>query len=490
MFGRRPVLSIFAIITTIALTAAVLFFYVLYRNVYDSIHHENVAGWMLGKRPPKLNGSLNVLIIGSDSRAGMHGRFGRGILGSRSDTSILLHISPNHQHVALVSFPRDSMVPVLRCANDRQGHAGQTVAPGQLERLNATFAFGGAPCLWKTLEQTTHIHIDHFIEVNFNSFQQIVNDIGGVNVCLPFAVHDRASGLNLSAGAHLVMGAQALAFVRERHVGLGSDLQRIQRQQFFLAAAAQKIKHSGILTDPLKLYGLVHDVAGALTTDISSPTTLLAIANSLKSLSIRALRFITVPVVAYPPDPAAEVQWAPQAGKLFSAIARDSGIPAAARAASRSAKAASARTVRPSQVKLQVLNATNVAGLAAATASKLTGKGFRVTATGNAASPAATSVIEYSSAVQLPEVNTLKTEIAGAQVKQAAGLPAGSLTLILGSSFKGLAGGTHTAKPAKSPTLNLAKSIGGISGNANICKDSGAFAGPDKPSMWANGNGP
>src|SRR5262249_43220917 len=204
--------------------------------------------------------------IGSDSRAGTHG-YGRGIKGSRSDTSMLLHIPPTHAGAIVISFPRDTMVPIYQCADDGQGHHGQQAQPGGLEQLNWTFSSGGAACLWKTLEQVTHIHIDHFVEVNFLGFKSIVNDVGGVPVCLPFAIKDPASKLNLPAGKSVVQGAQALAFVRERHIGMGSDLQRINRQQIFLASLAQKIKQNSSLSNPGHLYTMVHDIASSLTTD-------------------------------------------------------------------------------------------------------------------------------------------------------------------------------------------------------------------------------
>jgi LCP family protein required for cell wall assembly len=485
------VLSIIGIIATAAVTLIALTAYAAYRNVYDSIHHVAVLNSMLGKRPPKLNGSLNVLMIGSDTRAGSHGRYGRNIPGSRSDTAMLLHISPTHDHVFVISLPRDSMVPVYQCQAEGKGHPGQTAQPGTVERLNASFSAGGPACLWYTLEQTTHVHIDHFMEVDFSGFKKIVNDVGGINVCLPFAISDPASGLHLSKGRHLIHGTQALAFVRERHIGLGSDLQRIQRQQLFLASVAQKIKSSGILTDPPKIYTLVHDVASSLTTDTGlTATDLYAIANSLKSLSTKALRFISVPVVPYSGDPQAEVQWAqPAAGQLFQAIARDNKIAKAAQNAATAGKSASpspSPTVPPSQVQLQVLNGTQTAGLAASTASQLTAQGFRVTGKGNATSSNyASSVIEYGSAAQLPQADTLAKVIPGAQLKQTAGLPTGAIALVIGSSFKGVggsSGGGAKHKPASPQSLG--NSYGGITANTNICKDSSAFAGPDTPQMF------
>ena len=140
----RPLLGGAAIIATFAVVATSLVAYAKYRGVVGSIHRENVTAAMLGKRPHYTAG-LNILIIGSDSRQGLGRKFGADVVGARSDTSMLLHIAPGHTRADIISFPRDSMVPVLACADDQQGHPGQSAQPGVLERLNATFSAGGAP---------------------------------------------------------------------------------------------------------------------------------------------------------------------------------------------------------------------------------------------------------------------------------------------------------------------------------------------------------
>jgi hypothetical protein len=234
-------------------------------------------------------------------------------------------------------------------------------------------------------------------------------------------------------------------------------------------------------------------VASSLTTDTGlSLTDMYAIANSLRNLSTKSLRFISVPVVPYPPNPGVQVQWAqPSASDLFHAIAQDTKIAKAAQNAARAGKhvpsPSPSPTVGPSQVQLQVLNGTLTTGLAASIASTLTAKGFKVTGTGNAStSDYTSSVIEYGSPSQLPQANTLAKEVSGAQLKQVTGLPAGSIALVVGSSFKGLAGSGPASHPPASPGA-LANAYGGIAGNANICKNSGAFSGPDNPSMFSPG---
>ena len=486
LHGRRGKwLGGIAIVATVGVVGTSLVAYAKYRSVLGSIHRENVTAAMLGHRPP-LTAGLNILVIGSDSRASLGSKFGADVLGARSDTSMLLHIAPGHTRADIISFPRDSMVPILSCSNDGLGHTGQTAQPGQLERLNATFSAGGAPCLWKTLEQTTGIRIQHFVEVNFAGFQSIVNDVGGVPVCLPFAINNAQSRLHLSAGKHVVNGAQALAFVRLREdIGEGSDTQRIQRQQYFLAAVMQKLKATGLLGQPSRIFAVVRDVAKSLTTDSGLDlSTMLRIADSMRSLSSSAVQFITVPVVPYVGDPAAELSWEqPQADRLFRAVESDRELPAAAKG--KKAKS-TVPTVSPAKVNVDVLNGSGVTGIAGSTASALTAKGFKVSGTGPAPNYDFTSnVIEYASAAQLPEVNTLKALFSSVAVKQDAALGTNSLTLILGSTFKGLStasgSSSGSTKSASQKLDNLAKSYGGITANTNICSDSAAFAGPDTP---------
>ena len=483
ILGRHPVVSVLAILITLTITFVAVAAYAAFRNVYDSIHHVFVTNSELGKRPPKLNGSENILIIGSDSRTGTHGRYGRGIQGSRSDTSMILHIPPTHTGAIVISLPRDTMVPIYGCTRDDNGHPGQQEQPGVLEQLNTTFSNGGPACLWKTLEQVTRIHIDHFVMVNFGGFKSIVDDVGGVPVCLPFAIKDPASKLNLPAGKSVVKGSQALAFVRERHIGYGSDLQRINRQQVFLASLAQKIKQSSSLTNPAKLYSLTHDIASSLTTDSGLTfTDMYAIANSLKGLSTSALQFIMAPVVPYPLNPADLVEFdQPLANDLFHAIARDNHILKAAR---RDEHVKPLPTVKPGQVQLQVLNGTSVAGLAAITAGQLTARGFKVAHTGNATA-ASSTVIEYASASQVPQVNTLEKEIPGATARQVTTLKGSTLSLVLGSGFKGVAHKSHRKAKSVSAAA-LSKNYGGVNGAADICRQSAAYAGPDNPPMFGN----
>ena len=301
--GRRAsrVLGWAAAVLAVVLVAGTLSAYAVYRDLFGKIRQVKVTG--LGHRPPGYNHSLNILVIGSDTRKGKNSRFGAHIPGQRSDTVLVLHLSPGFRRAVVMSIPRDSVVPVLSCP-PVPGSPGQSAQPGQVEQINETFANGGPGCLWKTIEQTTQIRLDHFMELNFTGFEHVINDLGGVRICLPYPISDPRSKLHLSRGIHHVMGAEALAYWRVRYIGVGSDLERIQRDQYLMASVAQEVKHTNLLGDPARVLRLVSDVADSLTTDSGlSQSAMITLVQSLRQLPLRAVHFVEVPVVTYPRTP-------------------------------------------------------------------------------------------------------------------------------------------------------------------------------------------
>jgi LCP family protein required for cell wall assembly len=423
---------------------ATLGLYFKIRSEWDTIGHLTVTRSELGKRPPKYNDALNVLMIGSDSRAGKNAKIGGYDQGQRSDTVMVAHLAPGRHRMIVMSIPRDTVVPVLACpASD--GTAGQQANPSAVERINATFSAGGPVCLWKTVEQVTGIHIDHFAKLNFVGFEKVINSVGGVQVCLPTAVNDPMSGLDLPAGRHHIMGAQAIAFWRTReNLGTGSDPQRIQRDQFLMASLVQGIEHSNLLGSPARIFSVLSDIASALTIDQGlDEQAILKIAESLHGISGKSVQFVTAPFEPYPGDPSAELQLAqPQASQLFSAIAHDQTLPKAKKPG-QLAKPVAKPVARPAtetaaKVSVTVLNGTQTAQLAATTATGLSSRGFLIAGTGNA-SGSASSVIEYGSPADLAAARALQAQIGSAvTLQQQPGLAPGSLTLILGSDFTAL----------------------------------------------------
>jgi LCP family protein required for cell wall assembly len=352
--ARRLILRWSAVVIVVLVCGALLTAYVKYSEVYDSIHRVPVTD--LGKRPPVYRTSaMNLLVFGSDSRAGLDHH--QQVLlhtgsdaGNNTDTIMVVHISPGGHLVTVMSIPRDTMVPYYECASG-PGHPGQQADPNSYERINALLTVGGPSCLWKTIEQQTGIHIDHFVEIGMAGFVAVVNDVGGVNVCAPFTVDDPVSGLALRAGEHHINGVTALAFWRTREdIGYGSDLQRIQRDQFMSAQVVKGVMASGLLGDPVKLLSVLSAVAPSLTTDSGmSMTDLLHIGESLHGLSSKDVRFVTTPNQPFPGDPTATVEFArPQAGAMFAAIAHDVTIPKAAKSPVRVASPARVTAAAPS----------------------------------------------------------------------------------------------------------------------------------------------
>ena len=333
--GKRHVLRWVAVAAVVILAAGTLAAYLKYRAVYDSITRVNVPGSELGQRPPEYSTAAeNILVYGDDSRKGLdaHQQF---ILHTGSDqtdntdTIMIVHLSPGRHLVTVMSIPRDTMVPMYQCAAG-PGYPGQQANPNGFVQINSLLAAGGPVCLWETVEQTTGIFISHFIGIGMLGFVKVVDDLGGVNVCVPFNVNDPVSGLTLPSGEDHIDGVQALAFWRTREdIGTGSDLERIQRDQFMSAQVVKGVLDSGLLSNPLRLLSVVTDAAASMTTDSGMTVSdLVGIAESLRNVSSKNVQFITAPNQAWPPDPTARVQFAqPQAGEVFSAIAHDVTVP-------------------------------------------------------------------------------------------------------------------------------------------------------------------
>lgn len=478
-----------AVLVAVVVVAGTLGAYIKYRAVWDSIQRVNVTD--LGKRPARYNTALNVLVFGSDSRAGLTpqeqvalhvGHDGCGC----SDTIMVLHISPGRGKVTVLNLPRDTMVPAYQC-DAGPGLAGQPAEPGVMVQINETLQHGGPACLWKTVEQTTGIYLDHFIELSFTGVVKVIDDVGGVNACVPFNLDDPNSGLVLDKGEHHIDGLTFLEFWRARYtVGNGSDLERIERDDFLLAQVLKGVLHSGLLSSPPKLLSVVSDAAAAMTTDSGlTASDMLAIARSLHGISSKNVQFIKAPTIPYPPAPAQVELDQPQDGQLFSAIAHDTTLPKTARA--RRLGSAPVLDVSPSKVRVQVLNGSGIGGVASQAATALTGRGFDVVgAPADATTPAGapdfsytTSVIRYASAADLPAADTLRKQLSSVRLKKDPRLAPGTVDLILGSSFTALAPqGSSSPSASASPSIgSLAHSYGGITGNASCQSDSSAFTG-------------
>ncbi|MEV5407957.1 LCP family protein [Thermopolyspora sp. NPDC052614] len=381
---RMRVLAYISVVLTAVMVMVTLAAYKVYRDALGGINRRDIATALGKNRPANTTGALNVLLVGSDTRAGKENhKYGQKTVGERTDTIILMHISPNRDKALLVSLPRDSMVQHPECVNPT---TKARIAP-RLEMINAAFNDGGIVCTIKTIEANTKIRIDHYIKVDFAGFKNIVNALGGIEICLPHAVDDKKAKLKLPAGKQIVMGEEALGYVRLRSgIGDGSDISRIKRQQVFLNQVVKKATSSDLLTNFGKLNAFVTAAAHSVEMDSDLNTeVLIEIAQSGRKLVSGGIKFITIPWEPWPANKD-RVQWKqPDADNLFNAIRSDVDLPTATPKASSSAsKAPTKVAIKPGQVRIQVLNGTSVPGKAKEAAEALAAQGFKVVEVGNA----------------------------------------------------------------------------------------------------------
>ena len=317
--------------------------------------------------------AMNILLVGSDSRTGLTRRqLGRiqtvKVPGRRTDTIMVLHVSPRRNKAVMVSLPRD-----LR-----------TTVKGHTSKINAAFALGGPGLLVKTVTETTGLPINHYAEVDFAGFLNVVDALGGITLCnrSGHRLDDRYANLHMGPGCKDMRGIQALAFVRARHVD--SDFGRIGRQQEFMRAVAAKLERRGSLAN---LPGLM-DIADVATDHIRTDHTLstataIGLARRLRRLDPASIDMRVYPSVASPPrcaGCAAFVDPLPEAAILMRALARDAatlppvGLPGG-------------KGVSLAATSVTVLNGGGVQGAAARAAADLRRLGVRVAGTGNAAEP-------------------------------------------------------------------------------------------------------
>ena len=285
---------------------------------------------------PNQGSPVNILVMGSDGREGSEAIAADDTDGERSDTTIVVHISADRQRVELVSIPRDSVVDVPECYRAD----GSSVPPRSDALFNSAFALArengqtgdAAACTWRTVEANAGIRIDHFVVVNMSGFAQMVDALGGVEVCIPELVYaPKANYLRLEPGLQRLDGATATQYARARTgegLGNGSDLNRINRQQEMLASMARDVLTRNILTDVPELIRFLDAVTRSLTISdtFGSTRDMAGLAYSLRQVPSGNISLMTVPIAtAANPN---HVVWTDEADALWAAIAADQPIVA------------------------------------------------------------------------------------------------------------------------------------------------------------------
>lgn len=279
---RRAVAITVAVLVllVVGLVAGYLLF--LNHTVTANVKHESllptpgVSGASAAPtRRPGTADAQNILMIGSDARP--------GLAGGRSDVIVLMHVAGDRKTVTLVHFPRDLYVSV-------PGHGK--------DKINAAFAYGGAPLLVETLQNLVGVPIDHVAVIGFDGFQRMTDAVGGVNVY----VEEPGSTTQYTyhKGYQHMDGAEALAFVRERHALSEGDISRGKRQQAFIKALMLKALSRDVLTNPIRLAQFIDAGTKNLTVDNGfSVADMRSEAFDMRNLRSSDVAFVTAPFTGF-----------------------------------------------------------------------------------------------------------------------------------------------------------------------------------------------
>ncbi|MGZ4633254.1 MAG: LCP family protein [Actinomycetes bacterium] len=439
---RRLVLVVAAATAVVVLVVSATGWSVLQWSGKKIARVDAFAG--LTNRPPEsANGSTNFLLVGSDGRAGMsaadmkrlHVGNAATAGGRRADTMLLMHVSPQHATVTVVSLPRDSYVTIPEHVSATDG----TRVREHRNKLNSAYAWGGAPLTVAAVEATTGLRIDHYIELDFLGFVRLVDAIGGVDVCAPTRLRDRKAGLRLPKGVTHVDGRTGLAYVRARHLDARADLGRIERQQRFLGAMASRVTSRDVLLDPRAMIRFLNAALDAVRADPGlTEKALVALGTQLRHASSKDVRFRTVPIAnpSYRAGSAGAVAlWDETAAHTMFAAMRDD--TAVARKKKGSTAANSGLTVPPDQVRVQVFNGSGVVGVGGKASTELSGRGFAIAGPAQNWSTRTVqrTMIRYD-ARYTESIRTLAAAMPGARLVPVVGLGR-TLQVVTGTAYDG-----------------------------------------------------
>lgn len=399
--------------------------------------------------PGGQTGDETYLIVGTDTRAGAAGAVGAGTVedaeGARSDTVMLVHIPADRSRVVAVSFPRDLDVERPECEgwdNDTGTYTDETYPAADGDKLNATYALGGPKCLVKVIQKISGVKIRHFVGMDFAGFESMVNEVGGVNVCVPQPLIDGELGTVLpTAGNQTLDGRKALDYVRARHVEAegNGDYGRIKRQQLFLSALLREAMSSRVLFDPGKLNGFINAFTRSTFVENIDTRSLLTLGQSLRNVDAGAVTFITVPTSGTN-DWGNEIPRLDDIKDIFQAIIDDEPLPGEKRDDKKDTTTAPAPAPEPTQlalspneVSLQVSNGSGVSGLAATTADRLAAYGYQIYSVGNYSGTSNQTLVRFSPGSEA-DAATVASSIPGAVLEETSGL-GNIVEVVLGTEF-------------------------------------------------------
>jgi len=422
------------------------------------------------------DGAVDILMVGMDSRTDAKGNplsaqelkeiHSADDVGSNTDTIVLIRIPNDGSSATAISIPRDSYVNVpgigmskinaaygaTKEAKRRQlVESGDNMADAEKQGANA-----GREALIQTVANLTGIQVDHYAEVGLLGFMLLTNAVDGVQVCLKNAVNEPMSGAHFPAGPQTLNGAQALSFVRQRHDLPRGDLDRIVRQQVFMASLASKVLSTGTLTSPGKLKSLEKAVSRAVVID--DDWNVVNFVSQLKDITGGAVRFSTIPVVT-------EQGWSDDGTQ--SVVQVDPAAVHKYMTSLLTSKKPGQSGFIPSTVTADVENGSTIDGLASAVSQVLSGKGF----TAGQLITQGTNDVDSSVHARSGQAGTaeIAKALGGLQVvNNDDSVPAGHVKVILTNTYNGPTGDGGATTTDQAPT-NPAPNITANTSNGPKC---------------------
>jgi len=416
--------------------------YVYYRWRFSQIHKQNITGLAAD------SGTMNVLLVGSDSRANVEGNTAFNdksapVTGQRSDTMMILHADTKQKKAMILSIPRDLYVPI----------AGTTSS----NRINTAFD-SGAQRLVDTIQQDLGVKINHYVQVDFVGFQSIVNSVGGVDIYVPAPARDKLSGLSIkTAGCAHLDGFQALAWARSRHFeeleggrwqsDPTGDLGRIQRQQDFIRRMLRKALAT---RNPIKVNNLIGiGIKNVQIDQHMSTSDILHLASKFHSLNADTVDMATLPTAPFTTrigGLTADVLRLKQPDAQ-SFIDRVNGVTPPP-----------APEVTPEAIRVRVLNGTGQTGQAAQVSVALQGPGFSIADRGDANGRFTQTLIRYAPG-SLAKAQLLQRYLqSGARLVSDPSLRTVDVALVIGSDYAGVRDNAAPVAPTTTPTTVVGKS--------------------------------
>jgi len=471
MHGRslgRTVLALLAVLVMVGTGVA----WGSVRSFENGIFHFTTA--MLGGESD--DGATDILLVGMDSRTDAHGNplsaeelaqlHAGNDVATNTDTIILVRIPTNGRSATAISIPRDSYVrsPSLGKTkiNGVYGEVkldtmkqlvevqGQDAAVAEPKAVEA-----GRNALIETVAELTGVTVDHYAEIGLLGFSLITDALGGVEVCLKNAVYEPLSGADFPAGWQRLDGSRALSFVRQRHDLPRGDLDRVVRQQVVMASLAHEVISSKTLTSPATMERLQNAIQRSVV--ISSGWDVMDFLKQLQKLAAGNVAFATIPVLA-------ENGWSDDGMQSVVTVDPTQVQEWVSSLLHNQAEGKTAAvTYSPDQTTAEVLNDSDINGLAGAVSDRLGAKGFVIGTVGN---NEGAKVSE--SQVQAPTEDDLGAqavarELGGLPVVANTEIPAGTVRVVLTEEYAGPGSGLDGTLPAGTTTEEAAAEEGTVS---------------------------